>query len=372
MCSISYFAFSQSNTNTTKQVNYVFNQLISVYGSAKSAPKLVIVKKGKVPIPPANYIIDSNSQPTIKVDEAFYKICQTFGKDSLNVLAIVLSHELTHYFNDHTFCRDYGYANFKKVNPNLKKTLSSAASNAIKDKETEADIKGFFFAAAAGFNPFGLQSQLIDTIYKDYHLPDVQENYPSRQERKVLAVSAEKTAIELYDNFKKGLVALENKQYDAAITYFNNANAKIPFRENLSNIGVAKTLQALELKALSKGEVDTPKRFQYPLEIDNTSRLKKASTRSFSEGEKMKNLLKDAQKDFEEAIRLDPSYTKSRINLACVYDLLGKQLSAIAEITEKLPKDVKNSIAAKQILAIAYYNADMERKALEIWRELGL
>lgn len=373
MCSISYFAFSQSNTNTTKQVNYVFNQLISVYGSAKSAPKLVIVKKGKVPIPPANYTIDSNSQPTIKVDEAFYKICQTFGKDSLNVLAIVLSHELTHYFNDHTFCRDYGYANFKKVNPNLKKTLSSAASNAIKDKETEADIKGFFFAAAAGFNPFGLQSQLIDTIYKDYHLPDVQENYPSRQERKVLAVSAEKTAIELYDNFKKGLLALESKQYDEAITYFNNANGKIPFRENLNNIGVAKTLKALEFKIPDDIEKEYPKRFTYPIEVDNTSRLRKASTRGLDDNtDELTTLLKSAQNDFQEAIRLDPSYTKGYINLACVYDLLKNPNAAIGTIKDLKLVEQQNTIEAKRILAIAYYHNNQLELAVAIWNGLNM
>jgi predicted Zn-dependent protease len=128
----------------------------------------------------------------------------------------------------------------------------------------------------------------------------------------------------------------------------------------------------LELKALSKGEIDTPRRFQYPLEIDNNSRLKKASTRTSTDKVQMENLLVEAQKDFENAIRLDPIYFKSHINLACVFDLLGKQLSAISEITEKLPKEYKETISAKQILAIAYYNADMEKKAEVIWNELKM
>jgi tetratricopeptide (TPR) repeat protein len=370
MSSYTGLTFGQTNTNTHNQVKFVFDRLISVYGSAKTEPKFIVVKKGKVAIPPAKYI--SGGQPSIEIDEAFYKICQTFGKDSLHALAIVMSHELTHHFNDHTFCRDYGFANLNAIKPNLKKTIGSASSNARKDKETEADIKGFFFAAAAGFEPQGLQEKLITKIYKVYNLENIQENYPSLQERIDLAQSADKKASELYNDFKNGLVALENKQYDVAIKCFESANGKIPFRENLNNIGVAKVLKALELKVPSKGENDYPKRFQYPLEVDNKSRLNKEQTRTSTDKVVMYSLLVDAQKDFEKAIALDPSYHKSRINLACVYNLLSYHLSAIAEITEKLPKEIQESQAAKQILAIAYYNADMEEKAEKIWMELKL
>ena len=74
---------------------------------------------------------------------------------------------------------------------------------------------------------------------------------------------------------------------------------------------------------------------------------------------------------FRPWLQLDPSFYKSRINLACVYDLQGKHNSAIAEITEKLPEEARASKKAKIILAIAYYNADMEEKAEMIWGELN-
>lgn len=356
--------------NSKKQIEMVFNQLITVYGSAKSTPQLEIIKKEKLPIPPAKYI--ATPLPKIAIDIDLYKICQSFGKDSLNALSVVLSHELTHYYNDHTFCSDYAYANLYSNNPVLAKEIRNSSLASRNEKETEADIKGFFFAAAAGFQPFGLQGRIIDTIYKAYNLPDIQTGYPTKQKRKEIAESAETEANKLYGYFKAGLRALEDKKYDEAISNFINANGKIPFRENLNNMGVAKVRKALEMKAPSKAEDDMPKRFQYPLEVDNTSRLNKEQTRTSTDKVAMNNLLVDAQKDFEKAIALDPSYHKSRINLACVYDLLGNHLSAIAEITEKLPKEIQESQAAKQILAIAYYNADKEEKAEEIWKELKL
>lgn len=370
MYSFSCFSFAQPNTNTEKQVRLVFNQLISVYGSAKPQPLLEFVKKGKFPVQPARY--SPKPIPKIEIDVALYKLCQTFGKDSLNALAVVLSHELTHYYNDHTFCSDYAFANFK-ANAELQKKIGQASYNARIEKESEADIKGFFYAAAAGFQPHGLQGLLIGKIYTTYKLPDIQKGYPTKQERIDIANKAEKTATQLYEYFKNGLTALENKQYDQAIDFFNKANSQVPFRENWNNIGVAYARKALNLKIPSKAEADNPVRFLYPLEIENKSRLLNERTRSLDNtAEEMVKLLNEAQNAFEKALQLDPSFYKSRINLACVYDLQGNHTSAIAEIIEKLTVEARASNEAKRMLAIAYYNADNEDKAEKIWRELKL
>ncbi len=366
MCSYSTLICGQSNKNSDKQVRLVFNQLISVYGSAKPAPELKVDKFTL----PASYI--ANPKPMIKVDLALYKLCQTFEKDSLNALAVVLSHELTHYYNDHTFCSDYAFANFKS-NAQLQSKIGQASYNARIEKESEADIKGFFYAAAAGFQPHGLQGLLIGKVYAAYKLADIQKGYPSKQERIVIAYNAEKKAAQLYEYFKSGLLALENKQYDPAIELFNKANSQVPFRENWNNIGVAYARKALALKVGSKAEIENKNRFLYPIEVENKSRLLNESTRSLDDtSDEIEELLNNAQSAFEKALQLDPSFHKSRINLACVYDLLDKHTSAIAEITEKLPKEVQESTEAKRILAIAYWNADLEEKAESIWLELKL
>ena len=81
--------------------------------------------------------------------------------------------------------------------------------------------------------------------------------------------------------------------------------------------------------------------------------------------------MKKAQKDFEKAISLDDSYVQSYINLACVFDLLGNPMAAIGKINELSKKDQK-SREVMLILAIAYYNLDMDDKAEEIWKILKL
>ena len=51
---------------------------------------------------------------------------------------------------------------------------------------------------------------------------------------------------------------------------------------------------------------------------------------------------------------------------------VNETVEKIAEITEKLPEKARASKDAKIILAIAYYNADMEEKAQMIWGELKM
>ena len=356
--------FAQSNAK--KQMQMVFNQLVSAYGTAKSAPQVIFVSDQNTPA-----FYTTTPKPSIKIDLQLYKLCQSFGKDSLSAVSIVISHELAHYYNDHTFCTDFAFAVSKenKIYASKLKVVSKTEKISL---ETQADYKGLFYCAVAGYTPFEIQPQLLDAIYKKYNLKEENIGYPSKTERKQIAENALKKVSNLYLVFQKGLKFKAEKKYTEAIVAFEEVNNYFPSRENYNNIGVVKTLQALELKILTSEEYNYPKRFLYPLEIDNSSRLQQNSTRSSNEKqEQMTSLLKSAQKDFEKAISLDPVYTKSYINLACVFDLLDNPEAAIGKIKE-LPVEKQIEIEAQRILAIAYYHADMEQKAKEIWLKLKL
>lgn len=353
----------QAQTNAETQIKSVFNQLVIAYGSPKSAPELSFMKTNPIPTTPAFY-----KDKSVKVDLRFYKLCQTFGKDSLNALSIVISHELAHYYYEHDFCSDFAYA-IKNKSDKFSKDLKLINKNQKVIYETQADDKGLFYTAIAGFNPFDVQPKIIDAIYKFYQLQDINVGYPAKSERKIIAQNALAKSQKLFILFQQAKEAKEKKEYDKALLLFESVNQDFPSRENYNNIGVVKTLQALELKALTSEEYNYPKRFLYPLEIDNTSRLNQEGTRSGNDTNKKEQLLKSAQKDFEKAISLDPSYTTAFINLACVFDLLNNPEAAIGKIKE-LPKDKQETLNAKRILAIAYYHADNDKKAEAIWQEI--
>ena len=358
----------QSQINAEIQIKLVFNQLVSAYGSPKSAPELVFMKTNPKPTTPAFY-----KDKIIKVDLKFYELCQTFGKDSLNALSVVVSHELAHFYYEHDFCSDFAYA-IQNKSVQFSKGLQLINKNQKVIYETQADDKGLFYAAIAGFDPFEIQPKVIDAIYRFYKLKDINVGYPSKAERKAISQNALTKAQKLYTIFQQAIQAKEQNEYDRSLALFETVNQDFPSRENYNNIGVIKTLKALNLKVLAKDEADNPKRFLYPLEIDNTSRLNQSGTRSNGDDAKQQQMitfLKSAQKDFTEAIRLDENYIIAYINSACVYDLLDNPNGAITRILE-LPLNAQKTTDAKRILAIGYYHADNEKKAEAIWKELKL
>lgn len=363
--------YAQQQKTSDKHITTVFNKLVAAYGHAKAAPKLKIVHSNSRLNTPARYF--SSPSPTIKVDAYLYTICNRFGADKHNALAIVLGHELAHYYNDHTFCADFAFA-IRKEQTDLSSKLKALSKTEKLALETEADHKGLFYACMAGYKPFGIYPKLLDAIYKDYQLPEHVTDYPSKKERKAVNLQAQEKVKKLYTLFSKGLAAHKKEDYDTAISAFEELNSYFPSRENYNNLGVNKTLKALEYKPLSRSASKNPDRFSYPLAIDKNSRLKQPTPyRSIDENQAqlMESLLKSAQKDFEKAISLDEHYTQSYINLACVFDLLDNPMAAIGKIKE-LPKQKQNSKKAQRILAIAYYHAEMETKAAEIWKRLKL
>lgn len=359
--------FSMGQTHTEKQIESVFKNLVLAYGNSKAAPKLAYFKKEAIKTTPALYT--TSPQPTIMVDVKFYDLCRSFGKDSTNALAVVLSHELAHYYNDHTFCADFAFV-VRKNNAELAQKLKMVSKSDKISRETQADYQGFFYAAIAGYNPFDCYEKTIEGIYKQYQLPETNPGYPSKAERKQMAIAVKQKTSELYLAFQKSIQLKEEKKYDEAMQLLEEINTYFPSRENYNNLGVIKTLSALDLKVLTLEEHKFPKRFLYPLELDNSSRLNQNGTRGAEADQaKMVQLLKSAQKDFEKAISLDPNYTMAFVNLACVFDLLDNPEAAIGKIKE-LSKEQQNTNEAKRILAIAYYHADNETKADAIWREI--
>jgi tetratricopeptide (TPR) repeat protein len=136
-------------------------------------------------------------------------------------------------------------------------------------------------------------------------------------------------------------------------------------------MGAAKTLKALEMKIPEKIEKENPQRFTYPIEIDNSSRLKNEVTRGLDDpSDDIRELLISAQRNFETAIRLDVNYVKGYVNLSTTLDLLGNYPKAIGTILE-LPKE-QQTTEAKRILAIAYFHNNQTELAEKVWRELKM
>jgi len=348
----------------------VFNNLVQAYANGKGAPELEIVPLTGTPVIAEYYTTKKGGNPIIKIDQKLIEICFSMGKDSVNALAFILSHELSHYYKDDNWCMDYASFKFKS-NPAFAKSLKNSSKN-NEGKEAYADKDGLLHAGIAGYSPFNVFNKLIDAIYDKYKLQDNLVGYPTKARRKEINRDVRSDAQKWLSIFNSGLINIKIGNYKEAIDSLSYLSKKFPSREVFNNMGIAKTRKALLLKTKTYEEVHYPDRFLYPLEVENKSRLSQDDTRGLDDDkeEEYTKLLNEAEKDFQEAIRIDPHFTKGRINLACIYDLIGNPSFAIGIIKSLTPEE-QNSIEAKKILAIAYYHNDQEVKAEELWKSIN-
>jgi len=361
------------NTQTysrIKQTHEIFNNLVQAYANGKGAPDLKIIPlKGEQVI--AEYSSTPQGLPLIKIDQKLINICFSLDKDSLNALAFILAHELSHYYKDDNWCMDYAGLKFK-TNPSFAKAIKDG-EKFNKGKEIIADKEGIIYSSIGGYSSFSVFNRLLDSVYSKYKLQYNLPGYPPKNERKLISNTASIEAEKWLSIFNSSLKFINEKKYEIAIENLTYLSQKFPSREVYNNLGIAKTRKALLLKPKSYEEVNSPEKFLYPLEIENKTRLSREDVRGENENtyEDMTKLLKGAEKAFQEAIRIDPQFTKGYINLACVYDLLDKPASAIGEIF-KLPKEQLNNPEARKILAIAYYHNNQINLSTEIWDQLNI
>lgn len=319
----------QAQTFSEKQITVqgVFDRLVNAYGNAKAAPKLILLPNTQKERVVAVY---SNApQPTIKVDEQLFDICQKIKSDSLNAVATIISHELAHYYNDHTFCSDYAFATKNKL-------LLNASKESKIEKETKADRDGLFYAMIAGYQPLQSFETVLNAIYKNYKLPAILPGYPSLSERIKMINYQSGEVKDLQAVYDAGLTLLYLNELPAAAECFSYLSMYFPSREVYNNLGVANFLQAVQRNSSDSLNLI------YPIDIDPVSRLYGNNTRgSGNQSKSYKELLKDAKRYFEKAQSLDPQYFSSYINLACTntalknYDMALGNLNEATEIKNK-------------------------------------
>ena len=282
----------------------------------KGAPDLMIVPLNQLQVK-AEYFTTKDGTPIIKIDQQLINICFSLGKDSINALAFILSHELSHYYRDDNWCMDYAKFKFKS-NPAIAKKMKEASKQNI-GKEAIADKEGLLHAGIAGYSSFEVFDKLIDTIYRKYKLQDNLDGYPTKDTRKEINRDARADAQRWLSVFDAGTILIYASKFQEAIDCFTYLSKKFPSREVFNNLGTAQLLWAINVKPSEAIE------YIYPVEIDPQSRLNSTInvSRSIDSSTRFEELLNMALQNFEKAKQIDPKYQKVYVNLACVYDLQG-------------------------------------------------
>lgn len=288
-------------------------------------PELQIVSN--VPNLVADYNPNIMPNGLIRLSEKTYDICHNLQNQSDGALAVILSHELMHYYRRHQQTIGYAF------------TDKSAAANPkqVRQTEAEADSLGLFYAYAAGYSVLTIAPNLLDILYKNYQFSEKVGNYPSLTERRKTAQNMSKNLQTYAPVWEASKYLYILGEYEQAANGFDSLIKKLPAREVYYNAGVAWLMAYI---ANTKPE-DAP--YIYPIEIDPANRF--SPERGSNEQAANTAHLQKAQKNLQKATAIDPDYEPAQIALATTYHLLGKDGTALDLLYDLLKKHPKNGNA---------------------------
>jgi tetratricopeptide (TPR) repeat protein len=337
----------------TSEQQHLFTTIANSFGQAKPIPKLEITKTCKSS---AKYL---PSEQKIQIEECLIQLTKSFGKDSTNALAIIMGHELAHYYKSHEWSREFAYS---LRGTKISEAISSEKSDFI---EAQADQIGLLQVALCGYQPYEVYKKLIGAIYSKYKLGDKIPGYPTKTERIKIAESVAYNSLEMYPVYMAGVFLSSIDENEFATECFEKVLKVYPSREVLNNIAVCKMREIVK----NTSKLHLP--FIFDLEIDPITRLKKPTLRGADSETDEEVLLNNAMRFLENAILTDKTYSEAYYNLALCYILKGDYEIAIGKLHEAgaIPSSV---LSTKFIMlkSIAYYMDGQQDKALNTMKLL--
>lgn len=281
----------------------VYNRLVQARGDFRyPVPSLALLKEEN-----RMAVMDYDKHEII-IEEKAFDVCSSFGNQSDAALAMLLAHELTHYYEKHGWRKGFVENN---MDLDIGLRLDSLVDYAA--KETEADYLGGFLVYSAGYGIFDKGPDVLAKLYQAYHMPVGRtEKYPSLSDRQSMSRrSAEKMAqlAEVFD-MANLLTAIGN--YTDAYAFYYHVLMVYQSREIYNNLGVTAVLDAMQY--FGPAEL----KYKFPVELDLTS----TATRNVLAAPNRDSLLRQALLHFDAAISLDPNYAPAYLNKACAYALL--------------------------------------------------
>lgn len=332
------------NNYKYKVAKEIFDNLVEAKGDKRMRTPKFVMSKGK------RYVAWMNNKTVqIGMEEAAYDVCVSYDSDSLNAMAALIAHAMTHYYEKHVWGNDFVIA-FADLKVSKRQKMSSKSAAMKATNELAANYLGGFLAYSAGYQIFGLMPEFLVDIYADYDLPNELSGFPDLEDRIRLAVESEMKleALRHISDAANYLIVLQ--QYDVVNDYYNYILKEFQSREIYNTAGVNALMAALQLF-----EAETVK-YIYPIQLDceTSVQLPKAKT-SFMESESVeqrKQLLIQAKYHFEQARSLDDNDVIAYVNLACVHDLLGNYEDA--DFLAKKAINLSKSISTKRVEGNAY------------------
>jgi len=315
------FSSSIFATNCNETVKEIFNNIIISIGNNSLYPPELHFSENDRDVAFMSSDGITISQKVIKLfcDKPNFK----------DKIAYLLSHELAHYYLEHSWMSNTGLSYASSIGEFIENTSYDLEKNKL--SESQADLYAGFYGQIAGYNTLGYAKNTLSSIYEAYNLPKELKGYPSFDERLIIIDSKKELANNLTITFELGNVLLMYKKYNAAKNSFESIlKSKFNSREIYNNLGLSYLLYGISISDESVAKL------VYPVFIDQQTRAEISTTRSSSFNNSPKKMFINAERQFKRAIDLDANYKPAQQNLFVCQLLM--------EITKEGRGDVIKSI----------------------------
>lgn len=294
-----------------------------------------------------------------------YDICMTIGEEAL---AVILSHEIGHYINNHTdYATVSGYIISPKESDFIKSKIKKGDFDQLKGPETQADIFAAFHCYSAGYDISSAMPKILEKIYEYCKTPKKSLYYIPLNERQTIAKNARDKLIELIPLFEAavylkliGKPSISTYCFDLIIE-----NNYITW-EIYNNAGVCYTQYYLQWlnwanendKRLNK-DIENNKKFIYPLILELNSMLTKLedlpaiNTKSHPFGNEISGssegveIFGKAELRFDKAMNMFQKSAILFINLACYFEIEGN--NQLARSYAVFAEDIANDTFTRDL-----------------------
>ena len=303
----------------------------------------------------------SPSSNQIAIGQDFIELARSFGKDSMNVIAQIMSHEMAHVLLEQSsIIKDIGsgYAS-KAFNKMLKAKHISLRDSLF---ERQADEYSFFYAQIAGYRTADLAPRILDSIYKQWNLKDKDlKRYPPLVERKLIATTATKKMKILKELFDVAVLSNISGNYNLAIDLFKFIlEEDFDSREIHNNLGTAYLLKAIS----SLDTLEYP--YIFPVQIDLNTELDGHR----GVGQSAERDVKKALEQFKFAAQGKGKYSIAMLNKAICEWLLEDEEYEISMMRISKLDDGIIRQNARILEAIDFYHKDDEKSCKSLLKEL--
>jgi tetratricopeptide (TPR) repeat protein len=277
--------------------------------------------------------------------------------------AFVLGHELAHLAKD-----DFWHREFLKVtqrNDSLHQLIKHYRDDNGKNKEIEADDRGFIYAAMAGYPVDELLAdgpQPFLVYWQQQTFQGLCETHLPAEKRAALLRLRLQKLLESLPYFHFGVRLSHFDRCDDAVYFFQAFSTEFPSHEVYNNLGLCELQRARQ--ALGKAAYS----YWLPSVLEATTQLEDLSLPDVRRGEQAnaKEFLINAAESFEFALEMAPYYVAANVNLAITALYLNNIYEARAAI-EKARQLAPDDLEIQGLRAVILYEEGRQSPYIDMW-----